>query len=158
MVFANILVAPLSRGTIKLASSNPFDEPLINPACLSSPLDRALILETGKLTISAMHGPIGKEYGVQEYGTDDDAGMRGSISDEAMEKRLLKTVDTICHGSGTCAMGSVVDCEGKVLGLQGLRVVDSSIFPAPTTAHYQAVVYAVAEQVKRLFVLVVCTC
>ena len=45
-------------------------------------------------------------------------------------------------------MGSVVDTECRVLGIQGLRVVDSSVFPTPLSGHYQAAVYAVAEQVS----------
>jgi choline dehydrogenase-like flavoprotein len=50
------------------------------------------------------------------------------------------------HGSGTCAVASVVDSKCRVKGVDCLRVVDASIFPHPLGAHYQATGYAVAEQ------------
>jgi choline dehydrogenase-like flavoprotein len=57
------------------------------------------------------------------------------------------------HGSGTCAMGTVVDTECRVKGIERFRVIDASVFPTLIRAHYQAI-YAVAEQVcaypKRL--------
>jgi choline dehydrogenase-like flavoprotein len=64
-----------------------------------------------------------------------------------MWKRLLKTGETLNHGSGTCSMGTVVDTKCRVKGVEGLRVIDSSVFPMPVGAHYQAAVYAVVEQV-----------
>jgi choline dehydrogenase-like flavoprotein len=86
-------------------------------------------------------------YGAEEYGIEEQ--WRGIVTDEGIQARLLKTVDTINQGSGTCAMGSVVDTECKVKGIQGLRVVDASILPFPMASHYQAVVYALAEQVSN---------
>jgi choline dehydrogenase-like flavoprotein len=80
-----------------------------------------------------------------EYAIDED--MRGDFSDKALRKRLLNSVETVNHGSGTCAMGTVVDTECKVKGVEGLRVIDSSVIPFPLGAHYQATVYAMAEQV-----------
>lgn len=74
--------------------------------------------------------------------------MRDDLSDEALRKRLLNTVETVFHGSGTCAMGTVVDTECRVKGVEGLRVIDASVFPFPPAAHFQAIVYAVAEQVS----------
>lgn len=59
----------------------------------------------------------------------------------------MNTAETLNHGSGTCAIGAVVDTECKVQGVKGLRVIDSSMIPFPLGAHYQATVYAMAEQV-----------
>jgi len=65
-----------------------------------------------------------------------------------MRHRVLHGVHTVYHGSGTCAMGSVVTTDCKVKGIHGLRVIDSSVIPLPLCAHYQAAVYAIAEQVS----------
>lgn len=85
------------------------------------------------------------KYGAVEYGIDES--IRGDLSDHALRKRLLRTAETVFHPSGTCAMGTVVDTECRVKGVEGLRVVDASVFPFPLGSHYQAAVYAIAEQV-----------
>lgn len=47
-------------------------------------------------------------------------------------------------------MGKVVDSECRVMGLRNLRVIDASVFPNPMTAHYQAPVMALAEQMAEV--------
>jgi choline dehydrogenase-like flavoprotein len=142
----NILVSPSSRGTITLRSADPLDPPLLDPNILSNQVDTQLLYSVARLTSEAIEQTIDPKYGATEYAVDKE--IRGNYSDSAMRQRILKMVRTINHGSGTCAMGSVVDTECRVLGIQRLRVVDSSVFPTPLSGHYQAAVYAVAEQVS----------
>lgn len=147
----NILTTPISVGTIRLSSSNPHDPLLIDPALFSNDLDKQLIYECTRMTTSAiMSSPIAIKYGAEEFNIRHE--IRGRTDDEAIHERLLKTADTINHGSGTCAMGKVVDGECKVKGVRGLRVVDSSVIPFTIGAHYQAIVYAVAEKVSEMIV------
>jgi choline dehydrogenase-like flavoprotein len=143
----NVLVTPFSRGSIRLSSSDPLAPPIIDPGIFSSLIDRELLYACIRNTTLAIMEVATPLYGAEEYGIDEQ--WRGIVTDEGIRARILKTVDTINHGSGTCAMGRVVDTECKVKGLQGLRVVDASILPFPMASHYQAVVYAVAEQVSN---------
>jgi choline dehydrogenase-like flavoprotein len=48
-------------------------------------------------------------------------------------------------------MGSVVDGSLKVIGIEGLRVVDASVLPVPNSAHLQVPLYALAEQAADKF-------
>jgi len=147
----NMLVCPTSRGTLKLQSSNSQDPPILDPNLLSNELDTQLLYACGRLTISMLQGPAGQRYGAREYGIDES--MRNDLSDEAMQKRLFYASGSLNHGSGTCAMGSVVDSGCRVIGMEGVRVVDASIFPNPLGAHYQAAVYAIAEMVGGIHCL-----
>ncbi|KAK8061559.1 hypothetical protein PG994_007925 [Apiospora phragmitis] len=67
-------------------------------------------------------------------------------SAEVLEDRIQCTGLAHVHPGGTAAMGKVVDSEGKVLGVRGLRVADASIVPIPLGGHPQATLYAMAEQ------------
>lgn len=53
---------------------------------------------------------------------------------------------------GTAAMGTVVASDLKVVGLNGLRIVDASVIPVPIASHIQACVYALAEQAVDIIV------
>ena len=112
---------------------------------LSTELDRKLLFAAVRLTAEGLEKSIAPEYGLKENNVEDS--LLGDYSDRAMKQRALNCARTVNHGCGTCAMGSVVDAECKVLGVTGLRVVDTSIIPLPLSANYQAPVYAVAEQV-----------
>lgn len=59
---------------------------------------------------------------------------------------MLTIISTVYHAAGSASMGKVVDSNLRVLGVQGLRVVDASVIPVPIAAHYQACVYALAER------------
>ncbi|OCK84792.1 GMC oxidoreductase [Lepidopterella palustris CBS 459.81] len=144
----NILVNPTSRGSVTLASSKPEDPVVIDPNILATQLDRQTLHGLTKVTNEALESEVGRKMDVEEFGITED--LRRNMSMEAFKKRMEKTVLTFNHPSGTCAMGSVVDSSCCVYGVEGLRVVDASVFPLPMAAHYQAIVYAVAEQVADI--------
>jgi choline dehydrogenase-like flavoprotein len=54
------------------------------------------------------------------------------------------------HAAGTAAMGTVVDTNLKVIGVENMRVVDASVLPMPLAAHYQACVYALALKAAEI--------
>lgn len=138
---------PSSRGTVTLASSDPADDPIIDPNYYATETDRYVIrtglrgiakmlLETekGKAFVECETTPAGFEA-ISEY-----------TGDEEIDRRVAKVGDTLYHPAGTAAMGTVVDADLKVYGVERLRVVDASVIPMPIAAHYQACVYALAEQ------------
>ncbi|KAF9236885.1 hypothetical protein BU15DRAFT_76487 [Melanogaster broomeanus] len=77
------------------------------------------------------------------------------FSEEDLETKLRTSLRSAFHYAGTCAMAPldstsplpVVDTDCKVYGVQGLRVVDASVFPVPISANTQAPVYALAEKI-----------
>lgn len=142
------VVTPTARGSVSLQSTNPLDPPLCDPAMMSNELDKKLLFAVTRLVANGLEKSIAPEFGLSEYGVEDN--LKGDYSDEALMKRCITTVRTVNHGSGTCAMGSVVDSDCRVNGVQRLRVVDSSIIPIPISAHYQAPVYGIAENVRFL--------
>ena len=74
-----------------------------------------------------------------------------AISDEDLLRDFRDRADTVYHPVGTCAMGadpvrSVVDARLRVHGVQGLRVIDASIFPSITSGNTNAPTVMVAEK------------
>ncbi|RSL89643.1 hypothetical protein CDV31_015837 [Fusarium ambrosium] len=144
----NILVSPLSRGSVKLKSSDPTDQPVVDPALLTSPTDKEILYDAVRLTTTAMKNLEGLD--AVEYTIDK--ALRDDFSDAAVAARERQGGSTVFHYSGTCAMGIVVDAECRVKGVEGLRVIDASVFPMPLGAHYQAATYALAEQMADMIV------
>jgi len=75
-------------------------------------------------------------------------------SDAELEQALREHVELIYHPVGTCRMGSgadaVVDSELRVRGIQGLRVIDASVFPVITGGNTNAPTIMVAERAADL--------
>ncbi|OOF96690.1 GMC oxidoreductase [Aspergillus carbonarius ITEM 5010] len=137
----HILVDPVSRGTLKLRSTDPADPPVLDPKLLASPVDRLALYENVRETARAIQAIEG--LSLAEFG---DHSLHDDWSDEAIDIRANRSGGTVLHCSGTCAMGRVVDSEFRVFELERLRVVDSGVMPIPLAAHYQAPCYAIAEQ------------
>jgi choline dehydrogenase len=142
-------MAPDSRGSVKLASKDPQEAPLIDPGFLRDgrDLDR---LEAGLLMIrqAAATAAFSTAHTAEAWpGTDvrTSAGLRAFIRG---------TVDSYHHPVGTCRMGpdagAVVDTELRVRGITGLRVADASVMLTIPNAHPAATVLAIAERAADL--------
>jgi choline dehydrogenase-like flavoprotein len=71
-------------------------------------------------------------------------------SDEVLAAHVARTTFPIYHPVGTCAIGSVVDAELRVEGLEGVRVVDCSVMPRVPRGNTNAPVIALAERAADL--------
>lgn len=133
-------LTPTSRGSVTLASADPTVHPVIDPNYYATEADRVAIRTGVRTVLASLSTPVGKS--IIEAELTEHTGD----TDEAIDARVMEYGGGFYHPGGTCAMGKVVDGACRVIGMDGLRVVDASIIPLPLGAHYQATVYALAEK------------
>jgi choline dehydrogenase len=147
------LMAPRSRGWVRLASDKPDDPPSIHPAHLADPgdLERMVdaVSEARRLTRSEAVAAVidGEELAPGPSCPVDDRA--------ALAAWVHSAVSTYHHPVGTCAMGpdpdqgSVTDARGSVHGVHGLTIADASIMPTIPTATTNLPTIMVAEHIAR---------
>lgn len=138
------LVQPEATGTIRLASTNPVDLPLIDTNYFGTPGDRAAVLWGYRKLREVLASPQMGDIVEKEIYPGSQAQ-----SDADLWKAIQGGAQSYHHPIGTCALGTVVGADWRVRGLQGLRVVDASVFPTPPNCHPQTDVYAVAHLAAR---------
>ena len=142
------LLRPKSRGTIKLASRNASDAPLIDPAFLFERDDMCEMIKAFKLTRKLLQAPaLASRY-------VDDLFTKNINTDEDIARVLRERVDTVYHPIGSCKMGmdemAVVDNMLKVHGIAALRVVDASIMPTLIGGNTNAPTIMIAEKAAEM--------
>jgi len=120
---------PTSRGEIMIRSANPRDYPKIVANALSTETDTAEMLAAVKFVRQIAAQPAMKEFIVEEILPGPSV-----TSDADLTQDFRKRSGTVYHPVSTCRMGpdasrAVVDPRLKVHGIDGLRVIDASIFP-----------------------------
>lgn len=137
---------PTSRGHLQITSADPFEYPSIQPNYLSTQLDiDEAIAGNRMLRAIAQTAPL------SEVITEELVPGAHLQGDEALLDDFRNRADTVYHPSCTCMMGpdpatSVVDARLRVHGVQGLRVVDASVFPTITSGNINAPTVMVAEK------------
>ncbi len=142
-------VRPTSRGWLKLKSADPADAPSINPNYLATPEDRRIAAQSIRITRQISAQPVLKPYSPIEY----LPGPQVHDDDEAaLEKAAGDIGTTIFHPVGTARMGrvedpnAVVDARLRVIGIDGLRVVDASVMPSITSGNTNSPTMMIAEK------------
>jgi choline dehydrogenase len=136
-----------SRGRVRLASPDPRDKPRILFNYMSHPDDWTEMRASVRLTREI----FAQDAFAPWRGREIQPGA-GVISDSAIDDFIREKVESAYHPSGTCRMGaaddprSVVDPQTRVIGMEGLRVVDSSIMPLITTGNLNAPTIMLAEK------------
>ena len=136
---------PRSRGTVRLASSDPAHAPLIDPNYLQDPYDREMSIRGLKLTQAIMaQAPLAK-YVLAERLPGPDVK-----TDEDYFNFICAHSKTSHHCAGTCRMGvdpaAVVDTRLRLNGIAGLRVVDNSIMPTVISSNTNAAAIMIGEK------------
>jgi choline dehydrogenase len=143
------LLYPESRGEIRLASSDPFAAPSIDPRYLSEKADLELLIDGVELSREIARAKPLAELVASERAPGREAKTRDAIGED-----VRRSVNTIFHPVGTCKMGhdemAVVDAQLRVRGLEGLRVVDGSIMPTIVGGNTHAPIVMIAEKAARL--------
>ena len=138
---------PASRGSVHVTTSNPMDDPAIDPAYLTHPAD-VEVLAAGVRYLEKVSRSSHLQDKVQcRIRPDPSVDL---LDLEQAKKEVKRTCLTEYHPCGTCAMGEVVDERLRVRGVKGIRVVDASIFPNHISGNIMATVYAVAEKAADL--------
>jgi len=151
--FAAVTVAacnlrPTSRGTIRLRSPDPVAAPVIDPNYLATEDDRRVAADAIRVTRRLMAQPALAAYRPAEHLPGPAVGD----DDAALAQAAGNIGATIFHPVGTAKMGlacdplSVVDARLRVIGLQGLRVIDASVMPTITSGNTNTPTIMIAEQ------------
>ncbi|CAM2168794.1 Oxygen-dependent choline dehydrogenase [Paraburkholderia sacchari] len=143
---------PTSRGSIEIASNNVADAPKIRGNYLSTQKDRDEAIAGSRLVRKLMTARALQEVTVEEV------TPAGEVTDDASMLTFFREQSgSIYHLCGTCAMGpdprtAVVDARLRVHGIDGLRVVDASIFPNITSGNTNAPTMMVAEKGAQMII------
>jgi len=138
---------PYSRGQVQIRSANPDDLPRIQPNYLMDERDQAVTVNGLRIARQWLHSEP-----LKPYWEADDFPPASALSDQALLECARERGGTAWHFMGTCRMGpasqadSVVDPELRVIGLDGLRVVDASIMPNMTSGNTGAPTMMIAEK------------
>ncbi|MBO3459689.1 GMC family oxidoreductase N-terminal domain-containing protein [Aetokthonos hydrillicola Thurmond2011] len=134
------LTYPKSRGYLALRSNNPFDPPIIQPNYLGVREDLDVLVEGVKLVRKIASASV----------FDAFRGQEKFLGFAEISDYIRAMAETQFHPVGTCKMGndhmSVVDAQLRVHGVDGLRVIDSSIMPVITRGNTYAATIMIAEK------------
>ena len=136
---------PESRGSVQISSTNPADQPVIQPNYLSTEGDRLVAAQSIRLARKIMEQPAMTRYRPEEF---KPAGL--PETDEELAKAAGEIGTTIFHPVSTVRMGgddaAPLDPRLRLRGLDGLRVVDASVMPRITSGNTNAPTIMIAEK------------
>ncbi len=142
--FGPVVINPSSRGRVMLRTPLPGSKPRVLCNFLTTEEDRESMLTGMRIALEiAAQAPL-KAVERAPFSVPD------SDSEEDLLAFARRAGQSVYHPASTCAMGAVVDSELRVLGFDGLRVVDASVMPQITRGNTNAPVIMIAERAADL--------
>jgi choline dehydrogenase len=138
---------PKSRGSVKIQNADPLNPPRIQFNYLQHGDDIEAFRACVRLSREIIAQPAMDAYRGDEIQPGGDV-----VTDAQIDAFVRETVESAYHPCGTCRMGAtddemaVIDPQMQVRGLQGLRIVDSSVFPTAPNGNLNGPTMMVAER------------
>lgn len=138
------VLRPQSHGTVRLASADARDAPLIDPAFLTDDRDMAVLKAGVRAMYRILESPPLNRHGAKDRYPID------LTDDDALDRLIRARADTVYHPVGTARMGSdadaVCDPQLRVRGVDGLYVADASIMPKLVSGNTNAPSIMIGER------------
>jgi choline dehydrogenase len=144
VAFGPVVIKPTSRGRVMLRAPMPDSKPRVLCNFLTTDEDKQSMIAGVRMALQIAEQAPFKDVISKAY------SVPASDSDEDIWAWVKANAQTVYHPTSTCAMGSVVDSELRVLGVDGLRVVDASVMPTITRGNTNAPVIMIAEKAADL--------
>jgi choline dehydrogenase-like flavoprotein len=124
------LMRPRGRaGTVRLVTDDPTVEPQVEFALLDDRRDVASLVAGVRIALELLRTPPFRDV-VEEVFVDAFGTTSSTLQDDrSIERWVRGAVGDYVHASSTCAMGTVVDDDGRLFGYDGVYVCDASVFP-----------------------------
>jgi choline dehydrogenase len=148
LVMGVLLERAVSAVEISLASANPHGVPVINYHSLESPIDRTRLREAVEIGLSIVDSAAMRDLGLRGTSPAPSADLDAWITDN---------ITTAVHLCSSAPMGpdadpmAVVDQYCRVRGVEGLRVVDTSVLPTAPSRGPAATAVLIGERVSAFF-------
>ena len=145
IAFGPGVVKPTSRGSVTLRTASPYVKPRIQHNYLTTDEDRATILVGTRVALE-----IAQQDALKDIITGPFTAPAPDSSDDQLWDYIEDQTMTIYHPTSSCAIGRVVDSRLRVLGVDGLRVVDASVMPTIVRGNTNAPTIMIAEKAADL--------
>ncbi|WP_210311330.1 GMC family oxidoreductase [Bradyrhizobium sp. SBR1B] len=147
-----------SRGTLKLASTDPAIDPVVEENMLADPRDMLRMMDAVRrlAVITSQPALAGIADRIRLADTDLTLPQAAALPDHELDAVLRRETGDIQHAAGSCRMtgagepDGVVNPDGSVKGIAGLRVADASIMPSDCRANTHFTTVVIGEAIVRM--------